>query len=77
MSYIWLRVNNNRLIMDCHMRANNAYKFLLINLDINNIIHSEASTRTNMPIGQYCHFVDSLHIYNNELESVKKYLKLI
>lgn len=74
MSYIWFRINNNKLIMNCHMRANNAFRILLINLDINQLIHSKAAAELAIEIGEYNHFVDSIHLYTKELDSVSKYL---
>lgn len=72
---ITFRIINNKLDMHCHMRANNAYRLLLINFFINGVIHAEAARQLGIKVGKYYHIVDSLHIYKNELEGVKNHSK--
>jgi hypothetical protein len=76
MTCLYPRIINGRLNLACHMRANNCYRLLLVNMHINQAIHREFARKLNLPIGNYYHFVDSLHIYKKDLDEVKKFLRV-
>ncbi len=75
MTCIVFRILNGRLDMQCHMRANNAYRLLSMNLLINEAIHHKIATCLGLEIGNYYHIVDSVHIYREELNEIKQFLK--
>jgi len=75
MTCLWARIINGKLTLSCHMRANNAYRIMLMNIHINQAIQKEFAKRLNLPMGNYYHFVDSLHIYKKELKEVKSFLE--
>ncbi len=75
MTCLWARIINGKLTLSCHMRANNAYRVMLMNVHINQAIQKEFAKKLNIPIGNYYHFVDSLHIYKKELKEVKSFLE--
>lgn len=69
------RIINGKLNLSCHMRANNAYRILLMNIFINLAIQREFAKKLEIPCGKYYHFVDSLHIYKKDLKKIDNYLK--
>jgi len=75
MTCLWARIINGKLTLSCHMRANNAYRIMLMNIQINQAIQKEFAKRLNLPLGNYYHFVDSLHLYKKELNDVKSFLE--
>lgn len=74
--YLWFRIKNNYLDMNCHMRANNAFSLFLMDLHVMTTIHNYVAQELNLPKGNYHHFVDSLHLYERERRLVENLLKL-
>ena len=74
LTYLSFRVINGKLNMSAHMRANNAYLVTRINMDVNQAIHHEASRILSIPLGDYYHFVDSMHIYNQDIFAARNLL---
>ncbi|MGM5485415.1 MAG: thymidylate synthase [Nanobdellota archaeon] len=69
---IWFRIIDKRLEMHVHMRANDAYKKLLMNLNIATELMIYIAKRLNVSIGKYIHIADSLHIYRNDKEDIER-----
>ena len=77
MVYVWFRKQGDTLNMNCHMRANNAYKILLMDLHIGTSLHEYVSEELGLKKGIYNHFVDTLHYYKHEKQEIDSlYYKL-
>ncbi|MCX6706849.1 MAG: thymidylate synthase [Candidatus Woesearchaeota archaeon] len=69
---IWFRVENGKLVMHVHMRACDAYKKFLMNLNICAALMSHVSKSIGVMPGKYVHFVDSFHIYKEDEGQINK-----
>lgn len=67
---IWFRIENQNLVMHVHMRANDGYKKLLMNLNICSEIMKYVKKHLNINEGHYIHFVDSFHFYNEDKNQI-------
>ncbi|MEX0918399.1 MAG: thymidylate synthase [Candidatus Paceibacterota bacterium] len=75
--YVWFRKIGDTLHMNCHMRANDAYKILIMDLHVGSSLHFYVADRLGLKRGNYNHFVDSLHFYHrNKIEIDKLYRQL-
>lgn len=75
--YVWFRRRESCLDMDCHMRANDAFRLLLMDLHIMTTLHSYVSEKLGLNKGKYHHFIDSLHFYKRYKKEIKNLLKQI
>ncbi|MDD3773714.1 MAG: thymidylate synthase [Patescibacteria group bacterium] len=70
----WFRVFNDRLVMRCHIRSNDAFKAAFMNMfaftELQKVIAERVSIGLGRPIavGQYDHIADSFHIYGSYFE---------
>lgn len=71
---LWFRIKKNKLEMHAHMRANDVYKKLLMNLNINAQVMKYVAEKLELKLGKYIHIIDSAHIYNKDKEKVEKIL---
>lgn len=74
MMYMWLRCINGTLSACTHMRANNAYGVLLMDLHINKAAMEYIAEALGLGIGEYLHFIDSYHFYDRDIDKVRLYL---
>lgn len=70
--YVWFRNRNGYLDMDCHMRANNAFRLVLMDIHIMTSIHKYVADKLKLKKGNYYHFVDSLHLYKRDKININK-----
>lgn len=63
------------LDMNCHMRANNAYKILLMDLHVETNLHEYVSRKLGLEKGTYHHIVDTLHFYHREKKEIDNLYK--
>lgn len=70
--YAWFRRIGNKLNMNYHMRANDAYKILLMDIHIATCLHVYVAKRLNLGLGEYNHFVDTLHFYKEHKKEIDK-----
>ena len=76
MSYAFFRKSYNTLNINIHMRANNAFNYMLIDIDTMRIIQKYIAGQLNLEVGNYTHFIDSLHFYTkNKIDIDKLYFK--
>jgi len=75
LTYVWFRKMNDTLHMNCHMRANNAYKILIIDLHVGTSLHHYVSDKLGLKRGIYHHFVDTLHFYHRDKLQIEKLYK--
>jgi thymidylate synthase len=80
---IWFRIFGDELVMNVHIRSNDAYKAALMNIyaftDLQRVVAERVGARTGrtIKVGQYNHFADSFHIYGSYFEQFKGFLRLI
>ncbi len=77
---IWCRVFDNELVMNIHMRSNDAFKAAFMNMyaftDLQREIAERVSQRLGRTIrpGQYAHIADSFHIYGEDFADFERFL---
>lgn len=75
--YVWFRKIGDTLHMNCHMRANDAYKILIMDLHVGTSLHEYVANKLGLKKVTYHHFVDTLHFYHRnkaEIEALHKKL---
>jgi thymidylate synthase len=78
---MWFRVFGDELVMNIHMRSNDAFKAAFMNMyaftDLQRAIAERLSKRLGREIrvGQYTHIADSFHIYGAYFEEFEGFLK--
>lgn len=70
--YQFLRILNGELYAHTHMRANNAYGLLLMDMHLNNAVVNYVANKLGIDKTHYVHFVDALHIYKRDLNEINK-----
>ena len=70
--YAWFRRIGNRLNMNYHTRANDAYKILLMDIHIATSLHIYVAKKLNLDLGKYNHIVDTLHFYKEHKKEIDK-----
>ena len=73
----FFRIKNGLLEMHSHMRANNAAFLLFMDMRILMSVQRIVAKELGIGVGDYIHFVDSLHIYEVEKDLAIKQSKLI
>ncbi len=80
---MWFRVFDDRLVLNVHMRSNDAFKAAFMNMyaftDVQRVIAERVSERIGRTIrpGQYNHVADSFHIYGSYFEEFRAFLELV
>ena len=80
---MWFRVFGDELVMNIHMRSNDAFKAAFMNMyaftDLQRAIAEKLSERLGREIrvGQYTHIADSFHIYGAYFEEFEGFLKTL
>lgn len=80
---MWFRIFGDVLVMNVHMRSNDAFKAAFMNIyaftDVQRVIAERVSELlgSTIRVGQYNHFADSYHIYGSYFEEFNGFLKLI
>jgi hypothetical protein len=69
---LYFRVRNGLLEVHSHLRANDAYRLLLMDMQLAIWAQNELSKRLNIPKGRYIHFVDSLQFYKKFKTQIDK-----
>jgi len=74
----WFRIFDDRLVMRCRIRSNDAYKAALMNIyaftELQKLVAERVSERLGrvIRVGQYDHIADSFHIYGSYFEEFTK-----
>ena len=80
---MWFRVFDDRLVLNVHMRSNDAFKAAFMNMyaftDVQRVIAERLSERVGRTIlpGQYNHIADSFHIYGSYFDEFRAFLELV
>ena len=78
---MWFRVFGDELVLNVHMRSNDAFKAAFMNMyaftDLQRAVAEQLSERLGRQIrvGQYTHISDSFHIYGAYFEEFEGFLK--
>lgn len=78
---IWCRIFGDELVMNIHMRSNDAFKAAFMNMyaftDLQRLIAERVSERLGRPVrvGQYTHIADSFHIYGSYFDEFEGFLR--
>lgn len=80
---IWCRVIGDELVMNVHMRSNDAFKAAFMNMyvftELQKVIAERLSERLSQRIrvGQYTHIADSFHIYGAYFDEFQRFLETL
>jgi len=74
---MWFRIQDGRLNQVVHMRSNDAYKAAFMNIYAFVELQREMAERLGVPVGEYCHIVDSFHIYGSYFAEFEGFLKMV
>jgi len=80
---LWCRVFDDELVMNAHMRSNDAFKAAFMNMyaftELQREIARQVSERLGRRIrpGQYTHIADSFHIYGSYFDEFETFLELV
>ncbi len=80
---LWFRVFGDKLICNCHMRSNDAFKAAFMNMyaftDLQRLLAERLSERLGRSIraGQYTHIADSFHIYGSYFGEFEAFLQTL
>jgi thymidylate synthase len=67
---IWVRVLYGKVELHAHMRANDAYKKALMNMNIFTTLQNFIANQLGLRVGRYIHYVDSFHFHNEDKEAI-------
>jgi thymidylate synthase len=80
---VWCRVFGDGLVMNIHMRSNDAFKAAFMNMyaftDLQRALAAQVSERLGRPIRptQYAHIADSFHIYGEDFADFERFLETL
>ena len=69
---LYFRMKDGRLEVHSHSRANDAYRLLLLDMQLSTWAQQEIAGRLGVDIGEYIHFVDSLQLYSKNSDAIKR-----
>lgn len=75
--YFWFRIEHSFLELHTHMRANDAFRKFMLNLEIFIALHRYIAAEINYTVGRYVHIVDSFHFYKMNTNMILKQVKLL
>jgi len=79
----WFRVFDDELVLNVHMRSNDAFKAAFMNMyaftDLQRVVAERISEKLGRKIrvGQYTHIADSFHIYGSYFSEFEGFLKTL
>jgi len=80
---IWMRVIGDELVMNAHMRSNDAFKAAFMNMyaftELQKLVSERLSEHLGREIrvGQYTHIADSFHIYGAYFDEFQRFLETL
>lgn len=74
---LWFRVQDEKLNMVIHMRSNDAFKAAFMNMFAFTELQADVAARVGVALGEYCHIVDSFHIYGSYFAEFEGFLATI
>lgn len=73
-THLYCRLSNNSLELHSHARANDAYRLLLLDMQLAISVQKEIARQLGVPVGRYIHYVDSLHFYKRYKTNIEDQL---
>ena len=77
LQYFTLRIEDNKLNMNGHIRSNDAFRAAYSNLFAVSELQLEIANRLGVGVGSLMWVADSYHIYGSCFEQVKGFLKMV
>ncbi|HUV03617.1 MAG TPA: thymidylate synthase [Armatimonadota bacterium] len=80
---LWFRVFGDELVMNVHLRSNDAFKAAFMNMyaftDLQRVVAERLSAKlgSEIRVGQYAHIADSFHIYGAYFEEFQGFLNTL
>lgn len=80
---LWFRVYGDVLVMNAHMRSNDAFKAAFMNMYAFTELQRDVARRLSERLGrfirpgQYTHIADSFHIYGSYFDEFETFLELV
>lgn len=74
---IWLRIADDKLHMNVHMRSNDAFKAGFMNMYAFSELQRELAGQIGVAPGEYMHIADSFHIYGSYFDDFKGFLNTV
>ncbi|MHB1001407.1 MAG: thymidylate synthase [Armatimonadota bacterium] len=80
---MWFRIFDDELVMNVHMRSNDAFKAAFMNMyaftDLQRMMAEELTEKLGRKIrvGQYTHIADSFHIYGSYFDEFERFLNTL
>ena len=68
---LYFRLRDGALELHSHGRANDAYRLLLLDMQLAMCIQKDVAKRVGVDAGMYIHFSDSLHLYKKYQEDIE------
>ena len=72
---LYCRLRNNSLVLHSHSRATDAYRLLLLDMQLATTIQREIARQLGVPVGRYIHYIDSLHFYRKYKANIENQLR--
>ena len=70
-SQLYFRMIDGKLDMHSHSRANDAYRLLMMDMQVMMTIQKTVADKLGVKPGRFVHFVDSLHLYKRDVADIK------
>jgi thymidylate synthase len=80
---LWFRVFDDQLVLNAHMRSNDAFKAAFMNMyaftDLQRAVAERLTQELGreISVGQYTHIADSFHIYGSYFDEFEAFLKTL
>ena len=72
LTQLYFRLYNGKVDVHAHARACDAYRLLLLDMQVVGALHAVVADRLQLLPGRYIHFIDSLHFYKKYLPAIIK-----
>lgn len=69
-SQLYFRIIDGKLDMHSHARANDAYKLLLMDMQVMMTIQTIVADELDIKAGNFIHFIDSLQLYKKDRSNI-------
>jgi len=69
---LYFRTKNGSIELHSHSRANDAYRLLLLDMQVATAIQRIVAAKLKKPVESYIHFVDALRFYKKYESNIKK-----
>jgi len=74
---LWFRVSDGKLHMNAHMRSNDAFQAVFMNMYVFTELQRQMAAELGVEPGQYIHMADSFHIYGSYFDEFQGFLNTV